>query len=265
MFKHPLFSFLALGGLLLASAPLQLFAQERTPAEESEPAWESRLGAVAFVRPVSPGIDKYRLTPLPFVEVVYRHRYFLSTERGLGAVVFAADGLSLDTALHFDLGRREDWASVELHGMGDVDAAAVAAATLRYRTGGYSVALKARRALGSYDGLRGELSAGHRWEFAGGLSLSLEAYLAYADRNTAAAYYGIDAVQASRSGRAPYTLDAGLERWGGRLRLTRPLGRGWAVGALLDCGALLGDARKSPLTTEDVQLMQASLAVFYRF
>ena len=45
----------------------------------------------------------------------------------------------------------------------------------------------------------------------------------------------------------------------------RQLGRGWNVAAMADFGALLGDARKSKLTTEDNQLMGAGLAVFYRF
>ncbi|MBK8478022.1 MAG: MipA/OmpV family protein [Opitutaceae bacterium] len=257
--------FLVIGGILLALVPQRLPAQVQSPEQDSDPAWESRLGAAAMLRPVSPGVDKYRLMPLPFVEVVYRHRYFLSTERGLGATVVAANGFSADLALHFDLGRKEDWAETELRGLGDIGAAPVAAATLRYRNGGYTVAVKGRRALGSYDGLRGESTLARQWRTGSGLVLTLESYLAWADSATMAAFYGVDAAQSLRSGRAGYRPGAGLERWGGRLRLMRQIGARWGVAATLDYGVLLGDARRSPLTSEDNQLVQAALAVFFRF
>lgn len=265
MCKHQALVFLAIGGLFLALVPQGLSNQVQSPAEDAEPVWESRLGAVAVLRPVSPGVDKYRLMPLPFVEVVYRHRYFLSTERGLGATVVAANGFSADLALHFDLGRKEDWAETELRGLGDIEAAPVAAGTLRYRNGGYTVALKGRRALGSYDGLRGELALAQQRRIGNGLALTLESYLAWADSATMEAYYGVDAAQSVGSGRAGYRPSAGLERWGGRLRLMRQFGARWGVATTLDYGVLLGDARRSPLTTEDTQLMQAALAVYFRF
>jgi outer membrane scaffolding protein for murein synthesis (MipA/OmpV family) len=138
-------------------------------------------------------------------------------------------------------------------------------AALRYRHAGHSAALKARRTFGSHDGLRVELSGGHQWPLGSGLRLTLEGYLTYADNNTTGAFYGIDAVQASASGRPAFRAEAGLERWGARLRLGRSFGRHWGASVGLDHGWLLGDARRSPLTTRDSQLQQLSFAVFHQF
>ncbi len=270
MHKKQILPILALGGWLIAS-PLVLRADDHPHQgdfDDDDGAgsdWSVTVGALAMVEPVSPGIGKYKVEPLPYIDITYRGRYYLSAERGLGATLVREGGFTFDLALNYEFGRDESDARKELRGMGDIDSSALATATLGYALGRYEFALRTEKALGGAEGWRARLSVERGWALGGGLRLETSPYLIYGDGKTMRAYYGVDAVQSLRSGRPQYRPGAGLERCGLELTLTRELGRGWAVAAMADYGVLLGDARRSKLTTEDSQLMEAGLVLMYRF
>lgn len=269
MNKLLLLPFYAVGGLLMVF-PHCLRADDHAHAgdvddDDVNQVWSVNVGGMVLVEPVSPGIDKYVFEPLPYVDITYRGRYYLSVERGLGATVVDCNGLTFDVALDYEFGRNESDAKKELRGMGDIGSSALATATLGYTLGRYEFSLEGEKALGGPKGLRGKLSVTRGWDLGCGFQFSASPYLIYADSKTMRAFYGVSAVQSARSGRAQYRPGAGLERCGLELMLMRQLGRGWSVAAMADFGALLGDARKSKLTTKDTQLMGAGLAVFYRF
>ena len=269
MNKLLLLPFYAVGGLLMMF-PYCLRADDHPhdgvlDDDDLNQVWSVNVGALVMAGLVSPGIDKYTFEPLPYVDITYRGRYYLSVYRGLGATLVQSDGFTFDLALNYEDGRDESDARKELRGMGDIGSSAVATATAGYSIGRYKIGLNGEKAFGGAKGWRGKLSIEREWDLGCGFQLSASPYLIYADSKTMRAYYGVSAVQSARSGRAQYRPGSGLERCGIELLLMRQLGRGWNVAAMADFGALLGDARKSKLTTEDNQLMGAGLAVFYRF
>ncbi len=269
MNKTLLLPFFVVGGFL-AAFPCGLRADNHAhdgdlDDDDLNQVWSVNVGAMVLAEPVSPGIDKYTFEPLPYVDITYRGRYYLSVYRGLGATVVQSGGFTFDLALNYEFGRDESDARTELRGMGDIGSAAVATAKAGYSLGRYKIGLEGEKAFGGAKGWRGTLSVEREWGLGGGFQLSASPYLVFADGKTMRAYYGVSAEQSARSGRAQYRPGSGLERCGIELMLMRQLGRGWSVAAMADLGTLLGDARKSTLTTKDTQLMGAGLAVFYRF
>lgn len=261
-----LLPFLAIGGLFCLS-PLSLRADDHDhdDFDDDDSVWEVTIGAGVEFEPVSPGIGKYTTEPLPWIDITYRDRYYLSVERGLGATVYKDERFSFDLALDLEFGRDEEDAPVELKGMGNIDEAGVLVATLGYQAGPYELELEFGQQLGGTDGWRARLSVEREWDLGGGHAFSVSPYLDIADSKTMRAWYGVDAAQSLRSGRAQYRPGSGLERCGVELMLMRRFGEHWGVAASVDVGVLLGDAKKSPLTTKDSQVMGARLGVLYRF
>jgi len=67
--------------------------------------WSFTLGAGALLTPSYPGAASTKVVPLPFVDVRYKDRIFLSPIAGLGVNVLAVPGARLGVSLLPDLGR----------------------------------------------------------------------------------------------------------------------------------------------------------------
>src|SRR5712671_2280292 len=85
--------------------------------------WSFEFGGGALALPSYPGAASTRVLPLPFVDLRYGDRVFLSPILGLGVNVIAVPGARLAVALLPDLGRTAS-SSDRLRGWGDIGAGA---------------------------------------------------------------------------------------------------------------------------------------------
>ncbi len=85
--------------------------------------WSFTLGAGALLTPSYPGAASTKVVPLPFVDVRYKDRIFLSPIAGLGVNVLAVPGARLGVSLLPDLGRSASQGN-RLRGWGDISAGA---------------------------------------------------------------------------------------------------------------------------------------------
>ena len=169
--------------------------------------------------------------------------------RGLGVDLLSSDRVRVSLALRYDGGRAEA-TSTALKGQGDIKPTVRTRAAVSWKYDGpwrlgasWSV-----DALGRGGGNFGDVSVGWEHPFEHGSVLSLGTSLSLAGDRYMQSYYGISPEQAARSGRAPYTPDAGLRDLSVYANLRRDLGPDWTVLAGASATHLLGSAAASPLT-----------------
>lgn len=275
---------LALATALVTAAMMPL--QSTVEAQDSDPEggpeskremgtrnwtdWNITIGLGTAYEPVSPGVDEEEFEILPFVDIEYLDRFFLKSERGLGAYVLRSrDGpeYGFGFAIGYDAGREESDARRELDGLGDIDPSAEAIFFAEGEVGPVELELELAQGLGSdgHGGFRGEVSAGIEAPVFDRLTLGAGPFLTFADSQYMGSYYGVTSGQAARSNRFErYDADGGLESYGieatARVRLTQ----NWSLIGFAAYTRLAGDARDSPIV-ENEGFFSGGAIVAYTF
>ncbi|MCA3263562.1 MAG: MipA/OmpV family protein [Telmatospirillum sp.] len=261
-------SFASLG--LVAAFSSAAAAQTRPEPPKSD--WQVSAGALAAYAPAYEGADKYKVMPLPLIDVVWRDRVFLSTLNGLGAWAYRSAGFSIGGAIGYEFGRKESLDRSELDGLGNVDAAAQARLLAEYRTGPYRLDAVLARALGGSDGTTVRLGAGMAYPINEKLRLMPGIAAVWADDSYMDSYFGVTAAQAANSrarlgaaaGKTQFNPSAGFKNVDLSLMATYALTPNWSVRGGGGVRFLLGDAADSPISKRDTAPF-ANLGLAYRW
>lgn len=250
-----------LAGLSVSTPAL---AQGGPPSKEG---WNARVGVLGLVVPEYEGSDDYEVQPVPDLEITYGEHFFLD-RRGIGVNVLATRSLTAGVALNYDGGREED-DNDALRGLGDVDETMVGTAFLEYRIDQVSLGLDVTGDLlgDGHDGVTATVSAAYRFTPADDLMLFAGPSATWASGNYMQSYFGIDAAQAARSGRAVYGADSGFKDVAFTVFGIYSLTDNWALTGIAGYKRLLGDAKDSPIVDRDGSADQffGGLGVSYSF
>lgn len=85
---HPLATFFLMTGLLFATAIGFSTSKANAPTTPNTRPWSFTLGAVTLVSPRFIGSKKMRFLAVPFVDLTWRKRLFLSVYRGIGGFLW---------------------------------------------------------------------------------------------------------------------------------------------------------------------------------
>jgi MipA family protein len=167
--------------------------------------------------------------------------------------------LRSSVSLRIAEGRKES-KSPQLLGTGDVDS------TLRLRLGAsypiahhWSLRLGISPALGGKSlGTQFDLGVGRSWALSDARRLDFGFSLSGGDRAFMRTWHGISPAQAPASGYPVYDPSAGLRQWRASISLRQELGQGdggffggrWAAFATGTLGQMIGQAARSPLTSQ---------------
>jgi outer membrane protein len=264
-----------LGSALPALATSNIFQNSHTKEAEGMGTrdwkdWDVTVGLGAEYEPVSPGIDETEVSPIPYVDIEYKERFFLKTQRGLGAYVLRSmedPGYGMGVAVSYDQGRDESDAPKQLEGLGDIDASPEAIVFFEGEAGPIELELELAQGLTSdgHNGFRAEFSAEVDAMVTERLFLGAGPFISYADEQYTESYYGITSKQAARSATYnQYDVSGGFESVGieasGRYMVTR----NWSVLGIAEYTQLMGDAKDSPIVDEE-GFFSVGAAVAYSF
>lgn len=224
--------------------------------------WGVMLGAAATLQPVYEGSDEFEVLPIPFASATFYDRVTVDPT-GITATLFEPGPFRFALKGGYEVGRDED-ASRDLRGMGNVDMGGTIGGRISAAFGMFEVYADVTKTLGGSDGLTGVAGveatvAVNEW-----LRLGAGASATLADENHMRAYFGVDRRQARRSGYARYAPDAGLKRLDLTASATVGITENWFVRSEAGVGFLVGDAADSPIVRNEVQ-PSAMLIVGYRF
>jgi outer membrane protein len=249
--------------MMLAVVLSALLGGALTTADAPAPStgsagWEASLGAGVGAAPSYPGSSSLRVLPLPFIEVKYADRFFLSVFGGVGVNVIALPALHLGLALAPDFGRSEG-SDARLSGWAHIDPGAVGRLFAQIRLGPLLAVSNLRHELGASSGTLVDLGLNSMLPLGRHLILTGGATLTWADGQYMREYFGIGPSQlaAARADRVTTTLfvpGAGLRDVALLLGVIVPLDQHWSVNAYFRGTILLGDAAGSPVAQQATQL-----------
>jgi outer membrane scaffolding protein for murein synthesis (MipA/OmpV family) len=255
----PLMAGVAMCVVALGSAHAQ-------PAADKD-GWQVRLGVLGAAMPDYEGSDEYRVKPMPDIEITYDNTIFLD-RRGLGANLIQSGPLTAGVTVGYDGGRKEKRNSA-LRGLGNVGDTAVAGAFANYQIGRWVLNADVNTDLlgDGHDGTTIDLGFSYVMTPSDRLMIVVGPSVTWASDNYMQSYFGINASQATRSGRAAYQAEAGFKDAGLMAFGSYSLTENWSLTGLAGYSRLLGDAADSPLVDGDGSADQffGGLGISYNF
>jgi outer membrane scaffolding protein for murein synthesis (MipA/OmpV family) len=261
--------------LVWASAPRAALSQTPSPLQEWQypggiildklfepnlPEWRVVLGAAAEVKPLYDGAKQYREEGGPVIDIRYRDIAFASVGEGLGVNVLRSDHYRAGISIDYDLGH--------LHGLGNIAPAPVVKVFGSYVISKeFPLVMRAdvRQIVGGAVGLLGDLEAylplpgsSRAFVMFAGPSIT------FANRRYMQRAFGITIAQALASGYPVDNTHAGSNAVGVSFSATRYITNRWLINMDGSANRLLGSARESPITQNNVQRVLA-LSIAYRW
>lgn len=231
--------------------------------------WSVTLGAGALIRPTFEGSDRYFVSPVPVVSVIYNDMISLDTS-GLNAY-WRKDGLQIGGGLTYSLGRLQGRNNVftqgdeRLNGLGNIPAAAGLRAFANYKLGPVVLGTTLTKYLAEgnngllIDGLiEMPVRLGDHTTVTGRL------FATWADQSYMQTWFGVTPGQSITSGYAIYQAESGIKNVGLGVNLRHRLGANWILSADAGLVWLTGSADYSPITVSNVN-MNILAMVGYRF
>jgi MipA family protein len=207
------------------------------------------IGLVVLSNPAYAGSDERRTRGLPLFDYQWANGWFAGVSNGVGLNLSSDPQLQYGLRVTADLGRKERRADA-LRGMGDIDAKAEAGAFFNLMlSGGWQTTTSLRYGSGNDGrGLVADVGLGFGTALGPQWRLGLGAAVSLVNADYMKSYFGVDALQAPRSGYAVYTPRSGLRDVRASGSLTYALDPRSAVTAAAAVIQMQGDAADSPLT-----------------
>ncbi len=231
-----------------------------------ERQWSGTLGAGLMTAPEYLGASDNEFRFLPVVDIEYKQRYFISTQRGLGFYFFRDNRFALATMVNMDWGRDES-DNARLTGLGDLDPSAQLGVDIKWQINKWlSFDTSAYQAIspGGHEGAYGDIGFGTRFPVAKNFTLRANTGVRWASDTYMSNMYGVNAQQSTASGLAQFNPDSTLMAWQFGAALDFAMGNGWVASPMFRYVGLLGDAKNSPVTADDGQYY-AGVFLGYRF
>lgn len=246
---------LAVSGVAMAAAP----------AWADVNGWNASVGAGVLVAPVFAGSGEGKVRGLPLVDISNPNSpFFLNTYKGLGAKFSPAPRWEAGMALQYVPGRDESDDN-HLRGLGDIDDTAGIDAFASYAlTDQVKLEGDIRQELGATEGWTGRFGVSamqplsQQTRLVGGVNTTFGSGRYMQD------WYGVNVNQASRSGLPAFNAEAGFRDVGAKIGVIHTLNEHVSLNATAGYAVLLGDARRSPVSTEN-DVPSLLLGATYRF
>ncbi len=220
------------------------------PAADDGP-WNIKLGAAAALSPEFPGASGVQVNLLPLIDITYRKRFFLNSQRGLGMMLIGRKfgelrylaGIALDAS-------RETRNQKEGRGLQEVDRTIEASIFGEVFFSSFSLQTELSQDLigEGHDGLIFDLHFNYTDRVADVVRLRAGPYLRFVNGDYMNAFYSVTPEFAASSGRPVFDADGGLERYGIKISASYPLNPEWEAVGSIDYARLVDDARKSPVS-----------------
>lgn len=232
------------------------------PVRQQLHDWDFVIGAGVSYRPEYKGSDKMEVAPVPYISATFFDRVTVDPG-GIAIKTYQQGAFKFDINIGYDSGRDED-ASDDLRGMGDVDGGVSAGgkATISYGIADFFVSLD--KTIGGSDALLAKAGVELTQPLSEKFILGASASATFADKNYMESYFGVDSGQSARSGYREYKAGAGVKSVDVGVSATYLFNDNWVLRGEQKLSVLVGDAADSPIVKEKLQ-STTMVVLGYRF
>jgi outer membrane protein len=257
-----LLSFTALAGASALVHAQSDFYRNVAPPNAKEGGF---AGAAVLVGREYLGSDEARARVLPNIEYQWSNGFFAGVRNGVGYNASTRPDMAYGLRITADFGRDEDRSNA-LRGLGDIDARPELGAFFNFSPArGVTLNSSVRYGSGSKrKGLLVDLGAGWSTSLSPNLRFGTTLATTWTNADYAQSYFGIDAVQAARSGYARFAPGSGLRDARLGASLVYQVAPAWSLAGSVTYTELLGDAKRSPIV-RDKGALSAVVALGYSF
>lgn len=211
------------------------------------------------------GSDESRARVLPNIEYQWSNGFFAGALNGIGYNASTQPDMAYGVRVTADFGRKER-RSDALRGLGDVDARPELGAFFNFSpTQGVTWTSSVRYGSGNErKGLLVDLGAGWSTRLTPHLRFGTSVATTWSNADHAQSYFGVDALQAVRSGYTPFAPGSGLRDVRLGASLIYQVAPTWSLVGSITYSELLGDAKRSPIV-RDKNALSAVVALGYSF
>ncbi|WP_324699763.1 MipA/OmpV family protein [Novosphingobium sp. RL4] len=247
-------------GLSAALSAVPVLAQDN----ESPPPYSADhiiVGMGAAVVPVYQGADKYRVLPLPALDIA-SGRFFANLRDGIGATAIETRDVSIGASIAMMPGyRRRDVPE----GVRGVDYGAGARIFARVRAGGFVATLGGTQGfVGGTRGVVADASLAYPVNLSRRVAVIPAVVTTWGDRKHNDRYFGITERESQASGVEAYRAGSGFKDAAATVTVIYRLTDRIAASASGGLVTLLGDAKDSPLVAHRTQ-PSGFFSLTYRF
>jgi outer membrane scaffolding protein for murein synthesis (MipA/OmpV family) len=234
--------------------------------EPEEPKWRRIVGIASSVGPVYDGSHAYRIEGGPVINIRYRDIAFISVGEGVGVNLIRAKHFRAGVAVGYDVGRRTSSDYSHLHGLDDINPAAVPKVFAEWAISIHFPLIfrtDIRRIIRGGDGYIGDIDAymplpgsSRRFVMFAGPTYT------FADKGHMQKMFGITPAQALSSGYPVFTAHGGSAAKGVGFSATLFITHNWLLNVDAAENRLLGSASESPITQRRKQRTLALATAF---
>lgn len=235
----------------------------------SATVWNVNIGAGMALRPTYEGSNRYRVSPVPYVNITYDDMISLSAG-GLSAY-WHHDGLRIGGGLTVEGGRKDHRTNEpfsegddRLRGLGDIDAAAGVGVFVSDELGFMVLRGSVTKLTHGVDnGVFAKFGVSIAYRISGRLMMSPHMTVTWANRNYMQAYFGVTPAQAADSEFPEFNANSGFDDATAGISAVYSFPGRWSVIADATMDKLTGDASKSPITFSHDNAHFAVIAAYH--
>jgi len=260
--------------LLSIAIVFPAFAQNGTRPADNTDRWNVTIALGPFMAPEFEGAKHYRFLPIPYFRAS-KGNYYIQTEGpGLTANILNSRHLNFGPSIEYRGERDDDLTNPAVRNFETVNSSVEFGGFVSYRIAlsqpGEAISIKIKTMFDIDDAHHGKTvnaSLSYSRLIQRVMRISLSFSSTYADQNYNDTYFGVNSINAARSGLAEYSAKSGIKDIGGMITSTYSFNQHWGVIALIGYKKLLPRITDSPIIQIEGTSNQfiGNIGLSYRF
>ncbi len=269
VFSNNKITFPAMLAIPLCIAFVGIANAQPVSENDSDSSWRVDLGIGAGLVNQYSGSRTYKIAAIPLVDVTWKNRVFVSTQRGIGFYAVNNPSFQLGASFGYSADARYYGGNGNLRGLPSIKPGGLATIFAEYRVGGFSMISGLHQRIGAVNGESLDLGAAYDFTLNPQLSINVGPSITYASASLNDGFYGVTAQQSTAAAAEGNHLrvfrpGAGIQNVALNIDGAYQWNEHWTIHGIAKLSELVGQDGNSPVTQQKFQPAVA-VTMNYRF
>jgi len=248
---------------------VEIASAQSVPDNNSDSSWRVNLGIGAGLVTQYSGSKSYKFAAIPLVDITWKNRVFISTQRGIGFYAINNPSFQLGASFGYSADARYYGGNGNLRGLPSIKPGGLATIFAAYHIAGFSMTAGLHQRIGSINGESIDLGAAYHFALDPRLSVDVGPSVTYASASLNDGFYGVTAQQSTAAAAQGNHLrafkpGAGIQDVALNIDASYQWNEHWTINGIAKLSELVGQDGNSPVTQQKFQPAVA-VTMNYRF